>query len=498
MTIEPPTPFEHMVAVMPDAVVVTDQDGIIQFVNRAAVELFGKTAAELVGTATGFSATRGEAREIELPRGDGRRDAEMRVAACVWNGRPALLAVIRDITEQKRQSEHRHQTRKMEAIGSLAGGIAHDFNNLLLVMLIYAEMVRAACAEGDPRLPDITEVIRAVERAQALSRQLLAFSRKHPAHTAEVDLNDVVAGFQSTLRDMLPANIEIATIFADQPWPVLADRAQMEQIIANLVSNATDAMPDGGRLVLEIQNRSISGANRSAMRGDCVALCARDNGNGIDPAHVSRIFEPFFTTKERGRGAGLGLATCYGIVAQAGGSITVESEPGKGTTFTILLPRARGKTAEKPAEISETGEHKGHETILVVEDDDAVMRATSNILRTHGYGVVTAMNGDEACRVLQGESDKIDLVLSDVVMPQLSGPALEKIVADKWPELPLVFMTGYSEQPVSHQDDGIRLENRPVLMKPFRANALLQIVRRTLDRAGNTVPTAATMSSLAG
>jgi two-component system cell cycle sensor histidine kinase/response regulator CckA len=498
MTIEPPTPFEHMVTVMPDAVVVTDPDGIVQFANPAALELFGKTAGELVGTAIGFSAKRGEACEIELARGEGSCDVAARVAACAWNGRPALLAVIRDITEQKRQGEHRHQTQKMEAIGSLAGGIAHDFNNLLLVMMIYAEMVRAECAEGDPRLPDITEVIRTVERAQALTRQLLAFSRKHPAHPVEVNLNDVVAGFQSALRDTLPANIEIATIFADQPWPVLADQAQIEHIIMNLVSNAIDAMPDGGRFVLEIQNRTIAPSNRSVMSGDCVALRVGDNGIGIDPAHVGRIFEPFFTTKARGRGAGLGLATCYGIVAQAGGSIAVASEPGKGTTFTILLPRAPGKAAEKPAETGETGEHRGHETILVVEDDVAVMRATSNILRTHGYGVVTAMNGDEACRVLQGERDKIDLVLSDVVMPQLSGPALEKIVADKWPELPLVFMTGYSEQPVSHQDDGIRLENRPVLMKPFRANALLRIVRDTLDRAGKTVPTAATMSSAAG
>ena len=495
MTIEPPTQFEHLVAVMPDAVVVTDQDGIIQFANPAAVDLFGKTAAELVGTATGFSTTRGEACEIELPLRGERRDAEMRVAACVWNGRSALLAVIRDITEQKRQSEHRHQTRKMEAIGSLAGGIAHDFNNLLLVMLIYAEMVRAECPQGDPRLPDITEVVRAVERAQALSRQLLAFSRKHPGHPIVINLNDVVAGLQPALRSRLPANIEFVTLLAAQPWPVLADQGHIEQVITNLASNAMDAMPDGGRFVLEIQNRSVSSANQSAIGRDCVALRARDNGIGIDPANVSRIFEPFFTTKERGRGAGLGLATCYGIVAQAGGSITVESEPGKGTVFTILLPRALGEAAEKQAEIGEIKEHKGHETILVVEDDAPVMRATSNILWTHGYNVIAAMNGDEACRVLQGESDNIDLVLSDVVMPHLSGPALQRIVADKWPALPFIFMT---EHPVSRQDDGIRLENRPVLMKPFGASALLQIVRHTLDHAGKTVLAAATPPSATG
>jgi two-component system, cell cycle sensor histidine kinase and response regulator CckA len=484
MTVEPSAQFEHMVAVMPDAVVVTDQQGIVQFANPAALELFDKTAAEFVGTAAGFSARQGEACEIEVLRGDGRRDAEAHVAECNWNGRPALLAVIRDITDRKQLSEHRRQAQKMEAVSLLAGGIAHDFNNLLLVMLIYAEMVRADCAQDDPRLSDITEVVRAVERAQALTRQLLAFSRKHPAHPTVIDLNDVVAGVQPALRTALPANIEIATRFADQPWPILADRRQIEAVITNLASNAMDAMPDGGRFVLEIQNRSASRASQSAMRGDRVALCASDNGVGIAPAHIDRIFEPFFTTKRRGQGAGLGLATCYGIVAQAGGSIAVESEQGKGTTFTILLPRARGEGAEKPAEIREASAHQGHETIMVVEDDVAVMRATSSILRSHGYHVVTAMNGDEAFRLLQGDSDKINLVLSDVVMPQLSGPALEKIIAENWPRLPLIFMTGYSEQPVSHEEDGIRLENRPVLMKPFRANALLRIVRDTLDKAG--------------
>jgi CheY-like chemotaxis protein len=233
-----------------------------------------------------------------------------------------------------------------------------------------------------------------------------------------------------------------------------------------------------------IENRNLSRSGRSALQGDHVALCVSDNGSGIDPVHLNRIFEPFFTTKERGRGTGLGLTACYGIAAQAGGSITVESEPGKGATFTTLLPRLRDAVPKKPTESPGTAVRQGDETILVVEDDAAVMRVTSNILRTHGYTVLSATNGDEACRVLQGQDHDIKLVLSDMVMPKLNGAELEKIVAHQWPELPLIFMTGYSEQAISQSDSGARIENRPVLMKPFRAQALLRAVRETLDQAG--------------
>jgi two-component system, cell cycle sensor histidine kinase and response regulator CckA len=472
------TPFEHIVAVMPDAVVVTDQDGIVRFANAAANRLFGKRDGELAGRSAPFSPTASGASEIEV--GDERRIADIRVAACEWNGRPAMLAIIRDITEQKRSSEHHHQALKMEAIGSLAGGIAHDFNNLLLVMLIYAEMIRGECTKDDSRSADIMEVIRAVERAQALTRQLLAFSGKRTGEPAAIRLDEVVAGLHGALRGALPANVEIVTHFAGQSWLVLADQSQIEQAIMNLALNAADSMPDGGRFVLEVRNRSVPRTDRPDLHDHHVEVCAMDDGRGIEPQHLNRIFEPFFT-RERGHAGGLGLATCHGIVAQAGGKIAVESERGKGTKFTILLPRARDDAAEKPARPQEASPRATMETVLLVEDDAAVMRATANILRTNGYTVVTAMNGEEACRVLQDQSEKINLVLSDIVMPQLSGLELEKIVAERWPQLPLVLMTGYSEQPVVHQDDGIRIESRPALMKPFRAGALLRVVRNVLD-----------------
>ena len=474
--------FEHIVAVMPDAVIVTNPDGIILFANAAARDLFGEDAGELVGSLAGFSPAQSEASEIEVVRGNERRTAEVRAVRCNWDGRPALLSIVRDNTEQRQASDQLRQAQKMEAIGTLTGSIAHDFNNLLLVMLIYAEMVRGECAEDDRRLPDIVEVIRAIERAQALTRQLLAFSKKNPAQPTTVHLSDVVTGLEPTLRSTLPPNIEIMTRFAEASWSVLVDQGQIEQAILNLAVNAADAMPRGGRFTLEIETRSLARSNRSALHGDYVALLVTDNGSGIDPAHLDRIFEPFFTTKERGRGTGLGLATCYAIVAQARGMISVESSPGRGTKFTVLLPRARDDVAEKPTDEKAAARKGGGETILVVEDDAAVMRATVNILQAQGYTVMTATNGDDACRVLHDKSEEINLVLSDMVMPQLDGLELEKILAQKWPQLPLIFMTGYSEQPVVQQDGGMWIENRPTLMKPFRGPALLRIVRDTLDQ----------------
>ncbi len=487
--------FEQLIAVMPDAMIVTDPDGIIQFVNDAAQDLFGTHSADFIGKYVGYRMTGDVTSEIEVIRGDERRPAEMRVVACEWNNRPAFLAMIRDVTEQKQLSERLLQAQKMEAIGLLAGGIAHDFNNLLQVMLIYAEMIRAECAPGDPRLADIVEVVRAVERAQALTRQLLAFSRKRPVPATNINVNDVVAGVHSMLRRTFPTNIEIVTVADEQTWPVLADQGQIEQVIMNLAVNAKDAMPDGGRFALEIENRTIGRADQSVRPGDYVLLRLSDNGCGIPPAHLDRIFEPFFTTKERGRGTGLGLATSYGIVKQAGGDISVCSELGKGTEFTILLPRSDDVAEAPSASERETPESGGPETILVVEDDVAVMRATAGILRSHGYNILSATNGDEASRVLDQDCDRIGLVLSDMVMPQMGGLELAKLIAARWPKMPLIFMTGYSERPVVQQDGGIFIENHRALMKPFRAQELLRVVRQTLDEANATAPADETASA---
>jgi CheY-like chemotaxis protein len=249
----------------------------------------------------------------------------------------------------------------------------------------------------------------------------------------------------------------------------------------NLAVNARDAMPGGGRFAIEIENRAMTGAGRDAPVGDYVATRVSDTGVGIEAEHLGRIFDPFFTTKERGRGTGLGLSMCYGIVAQAGGHLTVESKVGAGTAFTILLPRSRETAGHPAGDGVEQDGPCGRETILIVEDDQAVMRATAATLRKGGYTVLTAANGDEARRLVQPSADGIDLVLSDVVMPQLSGPELAEYLAGIRPDIPLIFMTGYSEYPVSTEGGDTRIANHRAILKPFRPRDLLATVREVLD-----------------
>jgi len=325
------------------------------------------------------------------------------------------------------------------------------------------------------------EIIHSIERARGLTRQLLAFSRKQPAEETIINLSEVVAGVHSMLRRVLPAHIEIVTLAADDVWSVCVDRGQIEQVLMNLAMNARDAMPAGGRFAIEIENGSLDGREHDLPEGDYVAMRVSDTGVGIEPEHLGRIFDPFFTTKERGRGTGLGLSMCFGIVAQSGGRLTVESTPGAGTTFRILLPRSR---AAKPTSTPEPAAEPlpyGLETILIVEDDQAVMRATVATLTSGGYTVLTAANGDEARRLIDSRHTPLDLILSDVVMPQLGGPELARHLAKVRPDLPVVFMTGYSDYPITREHGDDRIGSRRAIMKPFHARQLLALVREVLD-----------------
>jgi two-component system, cell cycle sensor histidine kinase and response regulator CckA len=481
--------LERLVKSIPDAVIVTDRAAVICFVNDAALELYGRQNGDLVGVPLGCELREGLVADIEIPRGKERRYCEVRVAACEWNGVPAFLVLVRDMTEQRRLNEQLQHAQKMEAVGLMAGGVAHDFNNLLLVMLVYAEMLREDYGEDESRLPAIVEIVHAIERAQGLTRQLLAFSRRQPSEASVVNMGEVVAGIHSMLRRMLSANIEMVTVAGEDLWPVLVDKGQIEQVFMNLAVNAHDAMPSGGRFAVEIENRTIAGADQELPPGDYVAMHVSDTGTGIEPEYLSRIFDPFFTTKERGRGTGLGLSTCYGIVTQAGGSLKVDSRIGVGTTFHVFLPRTVEKTSQPAASAVLSDGPGGHETILIVEDDHAVMRATAATLKKGGYTILTAANGDEACRLVQRHSGDIDLVLSDVVMPQLGGPELAEFLATARPDTPVIFMTGYSDYPIVTENGDNRIAKRRAIMKPFRPNELLSIVREVLD--GRAQPSAA-------
>jgi two-component system cell cycle sensor histidine kinase/response regulator CckA len=462
-------------------VIVTDRAAAIRFVNDAALELYGKQIDDLVGVPLGCEVREGLVTDIEIPRGKERRHCEIRVAACEWNGVPAFLVLVRDMTEQKRLNQQFQHTQKMEAVGLVAGGVAHDFNNLLLVMLVYAEMLREDYGQDEQRLPAIVEIVHSIERAQGLTRQLLAFSRRQPSETSVVNMGEVVAGMHSMLRRMLSSNIEMVTVAGEELWPVLVDKGQIEQVFVNLAVNARDAMPSGGRFAVEIENRTIASADQATPSEDYVAMHISDTGTGIAPEYLSRIFDPFFTTKERGRGTGLGLSTCYGIVTQAGGSLKVESKLGVGTTFHILLPRtAKEMIPPAASDFAADGLH-GRETILVVEDDHAVMRATATTLKKGGYTVLTAANGEEASRLIERQSGGIDLVLSDVVMPQLGGPELAAFLANAHPDMPIIFMTGYSDHPIVSENGDNMIAKRRAIMKPFRPSELLSIVREVLD-----------------
>jgi two-component system cell cycle sensor histidine kinase/response regulator CckA len=476
--------FKDLVAASPDAIIVTNSQSVVQFVNRAALDLFDKREEDFIGKTSDFPVLRGGVSEIEISRRDGPRKAEMRVVECEWRKSPAYLASIRDVTEQKKHEEELRQRQKMEAVGLLAGGIAHDFNNMLQAMLIYAEMIQMDFPQTDPHWEHSMGIIRAIKRAQMVTGQLLAFSRKQPLQRSVVKLNEVYTGIYGLLRRSLPTSIEISMLTDDKLWPVLADRGQLEQVFMNLAVNAKDAMPEGGRFTLEFKNQIIGTGNNTLPPGEYVQFDVSDSGAGIEPAILRHIFEPFFTTKERGRGTGLGLATCHGIIHQAGGSISASSEPGKGTAFHILLPRTLEKAHDLPrAENENKRNYRGTETILVVEDDAAVLGATSGILKKSGYAVLTAANGDEAKRVIARDTGEIQLVLSDIVMPQLTGPELDEFIVGAHPNLPVLFMTGYSDQPITQQGSDMILRDRRVLMKPFRPQELLQAVRETLDES---------------
>ncbi len=382
-----------------------------------------------------------------------------------------------------RSEEQLRQAQKMDAIGRLAGGIAHDFNNVLSVVLSYGEMILDDMEPDNPLRHDIEQIRIAGSRAAALTRQLLMFSRQQVLEPKVVDLNELLLGMDSMLQRILGADVELVSLPAQNLGRVRVDPSSVEQVIMNLVVNARDAMPTGGQLTMETRNVVLDDgyaqAHHGVKAGPHVMLAVSDSGVGMDKATSARIFEPFFTTKAKGKGTGLGLSTVFGIIQQSGGSVWVYSEVGRGTTFKVYLPRVDDGIEAVRAPEQRT-DSRGTETLLLVEDDDQVRQVAMGILRRHGYTVVDARNAGEALLRSEQHPGDIHLMLSDVVMPQMSGPMLAKRLAVTRPTMKLLCMSGYTDDSIVRH--GILEADIAYLQKPFTPDALAAKVREVLDR----------------
>jgi len=399
------------------------------------------------------------------------------------------ICMMLDVTDRRQLEAQLRQAQKMEAIGRLAGGIAHDFNNLLMVILGYSDLLLEGLKGRESLLHSAEQIQAAADRASVLTRQLLAFSRKQVLAPTVLNLHAVISEMQGMLRRLVGEDVQIVTASRPDLWSVRADRNQLEQVIMNLAVNARDAMPRGGKLTIETANivfdETHSTERGVIRRGDYVVLVVTDSGVGIVPEIQGRIFEPFFTTKEQGRGTGLGLATVYGIVQQSGGNVWVYSEPGRGSSFKIYLPRVRDN-CEIPHDVSLDNVSTAYplagqpsETILLVEDEDGVRELTRSILRNNGYFVIAAASAVEALEASRNHLGSIHLVLTDVVMPGGSGRELaEKLLVER-PEARILYMSGYADQSVL--DQGLLDAGVSLLQKPFTASTLMKRIRGVLD-----------------
>jgi len=391
---------------------------------------------------------------------------------------------VRDVTEQRRLQRELVQAQKMEAVGRLAGGIAHDFNNLLTAILGSAELALETLPAGAPEREEVDEVRKAALRAADLTRQLLAFSRQQVIVPKVLNPNDVVGGMDKMLRRLLGEDVELRAALASDLGVVKVDPSQLEQVVLNLAVNARDAMPDGGTLTIETQNIELDQqyvqGHLSAQPGPYVMLAVSDTGVGMDAGTQARIFEPFFTTKEKGRGTGLGLATVYGIVKQSGGWIWVYSEPGHGTAFKVYFPRVAAVAAPATASVAPPTSVRGSETILVVEDDETIRNLVLKVLKGNGYTVLAAANGDEAERVAGQHRGRIHLLITDVVLPGLSGPEVARRLVTTRTDTRVLYLSGYTNDAVLRR--GVLEAGVAFLQKPFTPGVLGRKIREVLDQ----------------
>jgi PAS domain S-box-containing protein len=488
-----------------NAIVLTDRNGTIEWVNPAFTKLTGYAFAEVLGQV--WSPLKPDNREPALHEdlwrtilsgnvwqgelvGRRKNQTEYTVRMTIApvedeHGEVAhFIAIKEDITEQRALQEQFLQAQKVEAVGRLAGGVAHDFNNILTAINGYTELLLRKLPAEDPRFRLADQIHKSAERASALTRRLLAFSRKQTLQPQVINLSNVVTDVEKMLRRLIGEDVELHTIRGASVGNVRADPAQIELVIINLAVNARDAMPNGGKLIIEVARATVEpdGARQYGNRAprEYVLLSVTDTGSGMTEEVKAHLFEPFFTTKPQGKGTGLGLATSYGIIKQSGGHIDVSSELGKGTTFKIYLPRLDANTDSQPQRPKALQWATGKETILVAEDEADVRNLTVGILRDLGYRVIEASDGKEGIRVAeQNASDKIDLLFTDIVMPQLDGKQLADWFGTARPDTKVLFTSGYMADAMTGH--GLSADRIAFLEKPFTPEILAQRVREVLD-----------------
>jgi PAS domain S-box-containing protein len=469
-------------------------------VNRAAVERYGYSRDEFLGMK--LSDVQAEPADVTArPLGaaqrkgdesaavwrhklkDGRRlDVVMAVHNIDYRGRRAALAVPIDVTDRRMLEDQLRQAKKMEALGMLAGGIAHDFNNLLTIITGYSQLILNGLASHDANRSGMEQIMKAGERAAALTRQLLAFSRRQVVQPRVLEINKLVGGLGSLLNRVIGEDIELRLVLSPGAGRINADAGQIEQVIMNLAVNSRDAMPRGGILTIETSNVILDEEyvrRHLAVRpGRYVLLAVSDTGIGMDSVTRAHLFEPFFTTKGQGRGTGLGLSIVFGIVKQGGGNIEVYSEPGRGTSVKVYLPRVdQGESPEQAKEAARAW--GGTETILLVEDEDMVRRLVRETLERQGYKVLDAAGPVEALRIVQQHGEALHLLITDVVMPKMSGRELAEHALRERPDLKILYMSGYTDNAVLATD--VLVSEMPFLQKPFSPEVLTRKVRQVLD-----------------
>ena len=495
-----------------DAVITTDAEGLITFVNAAAEKLSGWTSADALTrpyvevfhvideTSRGVPTDRVSRALREGATGTFsnhtlliRRDAsEVHIEHSVAPLRQGLqeevsgcVIVFNDVSDRKQLEERLRQVQKLDAIGKLAGGIAHDFNNAITAIIGYAEMILLRVQAPDPLYQDAKQILRAAEHSARLTHQLLAFSRKQVMQPRSLDLKEDLTNVEGMVRRLIGESILLSLDAAPDLWSTMGDAGQIQQVVLNLAINARDAMPNGGQLTLRLANATVTATEALRMAdgrpGEFVLLTVSDTGTGMSGETMRRIFEPFFTTKDVGRGTGLGLATCHGIIKQTAGMIAVSSVLGLGTTFSVYLPKAEGMQASDTRPVNQSGSPSGTETILVVEDEEILRELAVQVLEGLGYCVITAEDGQAAIDLITRDSGHcIDMIVTDLMMPRMNGREFVEWIGANLGALPVLYMSGYTDDEIIRNAvHGAEVE---YLQKPFTPHALAFKIREVLDR----------------